>query len=152
MIRLIPACGDVDSCCVRPSETSVGRNVRRYNGISVPPSRADGGAHESGSASFGIIALMAFVALMTSGLLPLNGCSRMLWQATAETEKAPPPPHRIERKTEVAINPATLDGIRKITGDVSSGLQKMQQQRLDTVQQTIRDEHFRCWQRGERHC
>ena len=52
---LIPACRDVDySCCVRPSEASIGRNVRRYNGISAPSSRADGGAHESGSASFGI--------------------------------------------------------------------------------------------------
>ena len=46
---IIPKLADPDSCCVRPSETSNCRNVRKYNGISAPCSRADDGAHESTS-------------------------------------------------------------------------------------------------------
>jgi hypothetical protein len=53
-IGIIPKLADPDSCRVRPSETSNCRNVRRYNGISAPCSRADDGAHESTSPQAGI--------------------------------------------------------------------------------------------------
>jgi hypothetical protein len=58
----------------------------------------------------------------------------------------------VEHKTEVKVDPATLDGVNKIAGNVMDKLQQMQTQAFDAVRKAEEERRHLCWQEGGRNC